>query len=34
VPPSPDLVLPTHEWPVEQCVDKIMELLAQRRIIE
>jgi bifunctional enzyme CysN/CysC len=33
VPASPDLVLPTHEWPVEKCVEKIVELLAERGLI-
>ena len=29
-PPEPDLVLPTHEWSVAQCVDRVMELLQTR----
>jgi bifunctional enzyme CysN/CysC len=32
-PVSPDLVLPTHEWTVETCVDAIMKLLEQRRLV-
>ena len=33
-PPSkPDLVLPTHEWDIDTCVEKIMGLLMQRHII-
>jgi len=30
VPTSPDLVLPTHELGVEECVDRIIRLLEQR----
>jgi bifunctional enzyme CysN/CysC len=34
-PPSkPDLVLPTHELPVDQCVDQILALLEQREILK
>jgi bifunctional enzyme CysN/CysC len=33
VPESPDLVLPTHEWTVERCVDAIGELLSERGLI-
>jgi len=33
VPTSPDLVLPTHEQSVEQCVDQILELLQVRKIV-
>lgn len=32
-PPSPDLVLPTHEMPVPQCVDEIFKMLTDRGII-
>ena len=32
-PPDPDLVLPTHEWSVEQCVDRILGLLQQKQIL-
>ena len=32
-PDSPDLVLPTHQWPVEKCVDEIMKLLEEKKII-
>ncbi len=32
-PESPDLVLPTHEWPVDRCVDAVIELLESREII-
>jgi bifunctional enzyme CysN/CysC len=33
-PSSPDLVLPTHEWPVVRCVDAIVELLEARGLLE
>jgi bifunctional enzyme CysN/CysC len=33
VPVSPDLVLPTHEWPVATCVDAIVRLLEDRGAI-
>ncbi len=33
VPTDADLVLPTHELPVDQCVDRIIELLEQRKVI-
>ena len=33
VPTSPDLTLPTHELLVDQCVDRIVELLEQRKSI-
>jgi bifunctional enzyme CysN/CysC len=33
-PQNPDLVLPTHEWPVDRCVDAIMDLLVKREIID
>jgi bifunctional enzyme CysN/CysC len=32
-PPNPDLVLPTDQLSVEQCVERIWELLQQRRIL-
>ena len=32
-PASPDLVLPTHELPVNECVDAILKLLAERGIV-
>ena len=32
-PVSPDLVLPTHEWPVGRCVDAILKLLESRGVI-
>lgn len=31
-PVKPDLVLPTHEWPVDRCVDAILQLLEERGI--
>ena len=31
-PVEPDLVLPTHEWPVDRCVDTILQLLEERGI--
>ncbi len=34
-PPDPaDLVLPNHEWSVDQCVDALIELLRQKRRID
>ena len=33
VPKSPDLVLPTHEISVKECVDRIMKLLEQKQIL-
>jgi bifunctional enzyme CysN/CysC len=33
-PTSPDLVLPTHELPVNECVDSILKLLEERAIVE
>lgn len=33
-PAAADLVLPTHEWPVEKCVDAIIELLQDRGVIQ
>jgi bifunctional enzyme CysN/CysC len=33
VPTDADLVLPTHELPVDQCVDRIIELLEDRDLI-
>ncbi len=32
-PAGPDLVLPTHEWPVAKCVDAVVALLEARGII-
>jgi bifunctional enzyme CysN/CysC len=32
-PAAPDLVLPTHELPVDECVERIMSLLNERGII-
>ena len=32
-PANPDLVLPTHEWPVGRCVDAVIALLEQRGVI-
>jgi bifunctional enzyme CysN/CysC len=32
-PAKPDLVLPTHEWPVGKCVDAIIRLLDSRGVI-
>jgi len=32
-PPAPDLVLPTHELSVEQCADRILEMLRQKNVI-
>jgi len=32
-PVSPDLVLPTHELPVNECVDAILKLLEERGIV-
>ncbi|MDA0337091.1 MAG: sulfate adenylyltransferase subunit CysN [bacterium] len=32
-PDDADLVLPTHEWPVHQCVDAILKLLEERDLI-
>ena len=29
-PAQPDLVLPTHEWPVSRCVDALVQLLESR----
>ena len=33
VPKSPDLVLPTHELPVAECVARIMRLLEEKQIV-
>ena len=33
LPPHPDLALPTHEWPVEKCVDAVVSLLESRGIL-
>jgi len=32
-PGKPDLVLPTHEWPVAKCVDALVKLLESRGIL-
>jgi len=32
-PQRADLVLPTHEWPVERCVDAVLALLEQRGVV-
>jgi bifunctional enzyme CysN/CysC len=32
-PAASDLELPTHEWPVDRCVERILQLLEERRII-
>jgi bifunctional enzyme CysN/CysC len=32
-PTKPDLVIPTHEWPVSKCVDAVITLLEQRGVI-
>jgi bifunctional enzyme CysN/CysC len=32
-PMNPDLVLPTHEWPVAKCVDAVVALLETRGIL-
>jgi len=32
-PTDPDLVLPTHEWPVGRCVDAIVKLLESRGVV-
>jgi bifunctional enzyme CysN/CysC len=32
-PANPDLVLPTHEWPVTKCVDAVIALLESRGIV-
>jgi len=32
-PAAPDLVLPTDQWPVERCVDRVMEYLAERGVV-
>jgi bifunctional enzyme CysN/CysC len=32
-PAKPDLVLPTHEWPVGRCVDELVALLEARGMI-
>lgn len=32
-PPTPDLVLPTHELNVEQCVDRVLDMLRQKNVI-
>ena len=32
-PVKPDLVLPTHEWPVGKCVDAVIRLLESRGVV-
>jgi bifunctional enzyme CysN/CysC len=32
-PSNPDLVLPTHEWPVAKCVDAVVKLLESHGIV-
>ena len=32
-PTRPDLVLPTHEWPVGRCVDAVVSLLESRGVV-
>jgi adenylylsulfate kinase-like enzyme len=32
-PVAPDLVLPTHEWPLGRSVEAVMGLLAERGVI-
>jgi bifunctional enzyme CysN/CysC len=32
-PANPDLVLPTHEWPLSKSIDAVMKLLADRGIL-
>jgi bifunctional enzyme CysN/CysC len=32
-PQRPDLVLPTHEWPVDRCVNELVALLESRGVI-
>ena len=32
-PIAPALVLPTHEWTIERCVDQVVELLKRRRVL-
>ena len=32
-PATADLVLPTHEWSVDRCVDQIMAMLEEKQII-
>ena len=32
-PTDPDLVLPTHEWPIARCVDAVLRLLQERGIV-
>ena len=32
-PVDADLVLPTHQWPVQQCVEAILKLLEERNIL-
>ena len=32
-PADPDLVLPTHEWPVAKCVDAVIALLESHGIV-
>jgi bifunctional enzyme CysN/CysC len=32
-PHTADLILPTHEWPLDKCVDSLMDLLQKRGVI-
>jgi len=32
-PAAPDLVLPTDQWSVERCVERVMEYLAERGVV-
>ena len=32
-PAKPDLVLPTHEWPVGKCVEALVKLLESRGVM-
>jgi len=32
-PAQPDLVIPTHEWPVGKCVDAVIRLLEERGVV-
>ena len=32
-PSNPDLVVPTHEWPLAKSVEAVMQLLEERAIV-
>jgi bifunctional enzyme CysN/CysC len=32
-PTNADLVVPTHQWPIDQCVDAIVKMLEERKVI-